>query len=206
MQSKQGKEVKRSSQRYSETSNVGCRCDQTFGPLRLPTRRDGTVVPEFTKFRASLLPDRFGVLPTELLLEIFSQLPAPSLLALSAASRGLRALITEPHFLNQVFKAAVLGGSAFWILPVRTIVGEEKRAEEIGMEWLANVRGVNSTVIEGWRSVFYSESFPYVTFVHACYESDSMRNRERFWKIVKQFDDIWRDYRVHGWQRDVFIH
>jgi hypothetical protein len=33
-----------------------------------------------------------------------------------------------------------------------------------------------------------------------------MRNRERLWDIVKQFDDLWRDYRLHIWQRDVFMH
>lgn len=119
--------------------NVGLALTSTFS---WPTPRDGTVVPKFTRFRASLLAERFGVLPTELLLEIFSRLPIPSLLALSAPSRSLRALITEPHFLNQVLKAAVLGGSAFWILPVRTIPGEEKRAEERGVEWLGTVRGV----------------------------------------------------------------
>jgi hypothetical protein len=150
------------------------------------------------------LRDPFGALPTELLLVILSQLPIPSLLALSAASRNLRALITEPGFLNQVVKAAVLTGSAFWILPVKTIAGEEERAQHTAMEWLATVSSESSTF--DVKSPFRSASFPYFAFVHACYESDSMRNRERLWNIVKQFDDLWRDYRLHGWQRGVFVH
>jgi hypothetical protein len=150
--------------------------------------------------------DHFGALPTELLLIILRQLRIPTLLALSAASRSLRALITEPTFLNHTIKAAVLGGSAFWILPIKTIAGEEERAQRIGMEWLAAVPSENSETVCTLESPFYSASFPYVAFVHACYESDSMRNRERLWNIVKQFDDLWRDYRLHGWQRDMFIH
>jgi hypothetical protein len=155
------------------------------------------------RFPTSHLSYPFSALPTELLLDIFRQLPIHTLLTLSSASRSLRTLITEPAFLNQILKAAVLAGSAFWILPVTTIAGEEKRAWSVAMEWLATVSSNNDVSVT--ESPFHSSLFPYFAFVHACYGSDSMRNRERLWNVVKQFDVLWRDYRLHGWQRDVFI-
>ena len=160
--------------------------------------------PKFTRFPTSPLRDPFNALPTELLLIILSQLPIPALFTLSATSRNLRTLITEPAFLNQVIKGSVLEGSGFWILPVTTVAGEEDRARCTGMEWFATVSADNSALVV--ESPFHSALFPYFSFVHACYESDSMRNRERLWKIVKQFDDLWRDYRLHGWQQDLSIH
>ena len=150
------------------------------------------------RFPPSLLCDPFSTLPTELLFIILSQLPMPALLALSATSRILRAHITEPAFLNQAIKGSVLEGSAFWILPVSTLAGEEERARRTGMEWLATVSADNSSLVA--KSPFHSASFPYFSFVHACYESDSMRNRQRLWNIVKQFDALWQDYRLHGWK------
>lgn len=51
----------------------------------------------------------------------------------------------------------------------------------------------------------WEHSFPTVAFVRACYESDSMRSRQRRWYIIKQFDVLWSNYRQHGWERDVFV-
>lgn len=150
------------------------------------------------------LSDRFLQLPTEIRLEILRELPIRDLLALSSASRSLRASITEPAFLNQVIKEAVLRGSEFWILPVAAIPGEVERAWEVANQWLVMASSNRAREVQPTKSPFNSPSFPFVAFVHACYGSDSMRNRQRFWNIVKQFDGIWRDYRLNGWQRDVF--
>ena len=155
------------------------------------------------RFPTSPLSDPLSALPTELLFDILRQLPIRALLALSSVSRNLRALLTEPAFLNQTIKIAVLSGSEFWMLPVTTIAGEEERALHVAMEWLTTVSSDPDVLTTG--SPFHSSAFPYLAFVHACYESDSMRNRQRLWNIVKQFDGLWRDYRLHGWQRDVFI-
>jgi hypothetical protein len=149
------------------------------------------------------LHNPFSAFPIELLILIFSQLSIHQLLTLSAASQSLRMLITEPDFLNEMFRAAVLSGSLFWILPVATLPGEENRAHRAAMEWLAVVPSAHDSLLA--ESPFHDESFPYVAFVHACYESENMQNRERLWKIVKQFDGFWRDYRLHGWQRDIFV-
>jgi hypothetical protein len=104
-----------------------------------------------------------------------------------------------------MFKTAVLSGSLFWILPVATLPGEENRARRIAMEWpgLAMVSSAQDALVV--ELPFHAALFPYVAFVHACYKSENMQNRERLWKIVKQFDGLWRDYRLHGWQRDIFI-
>ena len=157
------------------------------------------------QFPTSPLRNPFSTLPVELLFDILQQLPIRALLALSSVSRSLRALLTEPAFLNQTIKAAVLSGSEFWILPVITIAGEEERAKHVAMEWLATASSSDHDVPTSTESPFHSSAFPYLAFVHACYESDSMRNRQRLWNIVKQFDGLWRDYRLHGWQRDVFM-
>ena len=155
------------------------------------------------RFPTSPLRDPFNAFPAELLFDIFRQLPIRDLLALSSVSRNLRALLTEPAFLDQTIKVAVLWGSEFWMLPVTTIAGEEERALHVAMEWL-NTASSDRDVLTT-DSPFHSSAFPYLAFVHACYKSDSMRNRQRLWNIVKQFDGLWRDYRLHGWQRDVFI-
>ena len=166
-----------------------------------PTASPG---PTFMAFTDSGSASPFTALPTELLILIFRELPIPALLSLSAVSRSLRALITEPTFLNQTFKAAVMGGSTFWILPVPAIADEEERARRTAMEWLSTTSSDCAAL--NVESPFHSPLFPYLSFIHACYESNSMRNRERLWNNVKQFDVLWRDYRLHGWQRDVFIH
>lgn len=165
-------------------------------PTVLPT-------PTFMQFPTSALSDPFSALPAELLFDILRQLPIRALLALSSVSRNLRAFLTEPAFLNQTIKVAVLSGSEFWMLPVTTIPGEVERALHVAMEWLATASSDRDVVTTD--SPFYSSAFPYLAFVHACYESDSMRNRQRLWNIVKHFDGVWKDYRLHGWQRDVFM-
>ncbi|KAF8801727.1 hypothetical protein BYT27DRAFT_7197720 [Phlegmacium glaucopus] len=156
--------------------------------------------PTFTQpSLTSGLSGRFLQLPTEIRLEILRELPIRNILALSSASRSLRASITEPAFLNQVIKEAMLRGSAFWILPVAAIPGEMERAWEVANQWLVMASSNRAREVQPRKSPFNSPSFPF-----ACYGSDSMRNRQRFWNIAKQFDGIWRDYRLNGWQRDIF--
>ena len=189
-----------------EISNVGCQCAQICKFLLFPCYINlsysswpsptASSTCTFTRFPTSRLSDPFSALPTELLLDILQQLPIRTLLSLSSASRNLRVLITESSFLNQTIKATVLGGSEFWILPVTTLPGEEERARQVAMNWFTTASSDHPLTTE---SPFHSPSFPYLAFVHACYESDSMRNRQRLWNIVKQFDGLWRDYRLHGW-------
>lgn len=43
-----------------------------------------------------------------------------------------------------------------------------------------------------------------LAFIRGCWDSDSMMNRKRLWGQVKQFQTLWVDYRLHGWERDRF--
>ncbi|KDR71488.1 hypothetical protein GALMADRAFT_253788 [Galerina marginata CBS 339.88] len=153
--------------------------------------------------------DPFMNLPTELVLDIFRHLPIHALLSLSSASRRLRGLITEPAFLNQAIKAAVLAGAEFWVLPVQRIPGEEERARCAARAWLAGVSPGHDAPIAliqpEMESPFRSSLFPHLAFMQACYGSDSMRNRRRLWDVVRQFEALWREYRLYGWERDVFV-
>ncbi|KAH7910964.1 hypothetical protein BJ138DRAFT_1179890 [Hygrophoropsis aurantiaca] len=53
-------------------------------------------------------------------------------------------------------------------------------------------------------SVFQSPDFPAFAFVHACYAWNPMRNRERIWGQAKQFEALWKDFRLKGWEVNRF--
>lgn len=78
-----------------------------------------------------------GTLPNELLLPILHEIPLPSLLALAATCRSLRALILEPSFLDRVLKEAIRWGSLHWLLPVDAVVHEKRRAYDALRLWFA---------------------------------------------------------------------
>lgn len=208
----QGWEVRGSYRPYMQISNVvmavntpryvSLSSSHTTLAFSWPSPAVSPTPSTFMRFPTSPLRDPFSALPAELLFDILRQLPIRTLLAFSSVSRSLHALLT---FLNQTIKAVVLSGSEFWILPVTTKAGEEERALHVAKEWLATASPDRDVLLTTPESPFHSSAFPYLAFVHACYESDSMRNRQRLWNIVKQFDSLWRDYRLHGWQRDVFI-
>lgn len=50
----------------------------------------------------------------------------------------------------------------------------------------------------------FDSTFPLFAFLRTCYTDDSMRSRRRRWMLIKQFDELWANYRAHGWQRDSF--
>ena len=101
---------------------------------------------------------------------------------------------------NQIIREILFIGSLRWILPVEHAHGEVERMDNVAKKWLS-VHGPFESTTKPLASPF----FPYYPFLRACYNSDSMMNRRRLWGIVKQFDPIWADYRLHGWQRDVFV-
>lgn len=65
--------------------------------------------------------------------------------------------------------------------------------------------GADDDVSEHHLLPLWEHSFPIAAFVRTCYESDSMRSRQRHWYIIKQFDVLWSNYRQHGWERDAFV-
>ena len=46
--------------------------------------------------------------------------------------------------------------------------------------------------------------FPRLSFVCACWDSDSMMNRKRLWGQVQRFEKLWKDYRTNGWRDPLF--
>ena len=134
--------------------------------------------PRFMGFPTSPLRDPFSApLLSNFYLTSFGSFQFVRFLHLSSVSRNLRELLTEPAFLNQTTKVAVLSGSEFWILLVTTIAGEEERALHVALEWLATAS---------------SNRDRHSHIMHACYESGSMGNRQRLWNIVKQFYGVWK--------------
>lgn len=52
--------------------------------------------------------------------------------------------------------------------------------------------------------LLFDPDFPILPFVRACYMSDHMKSRRRRWRIIKQFDGLWANYRREGWERNDF--
>jgi hypothetical protein len=176
--------------------------------------------PQFASYpldqNSSVTP--FDAFPTELLLEIHKALPLPSCVSLWSTCKSLRALIHDSVFIGRVLREAVVSGHLRWILPVETmpvervraggypywklpfkdVPTESDRADEAIRQWHKNpdVASALSTLL--------LPAFPLFHFVRACFQSDSMRNRERIWRNVKQFETLWRNYRTNGWEVDRF--
>jgi hypothetical protein len=116
-------------------------------------------------------------------------------------------MITDSSYLKQVIKRAIFEGSLRWVLPVSNFPGDEERALAAIAKWVPEGSIVFENSSKPTASKYLSSSvFPHVEFIRACFEDGSMLNRKRLWDNVKQFDGLWRDYRLHGWQCDRFRH
>jgi hypothetical protein len=119
-------------------------------------------------------------------------------------------MITESSTFNQIAREAVFNGTLRWLLPVNDTYGEIENATKVAQVWLSAYSDASNSVtpsessLRGITIPFASNSFPYWVFIPACYKSHSMMNRKRLWGIVKQFDILWKDYRLNGWERDHF--
>ncbi|KAI0338961.1 hypothetical protein BDW22DRAFT_1362297 [Trametopsis cervina] len=174
-----------------------------------------------------------GNLPNELLLPILHDLPIFDLLSLASTCRALRQLILDPPLLNRILQESILRGSCQWILPVHGLLDEDERAFKAMRLWLPeNVRPEDipdeiededeefdeeedeentkqkerpERVIPPVKPLILDPNFPTLSFVRACWESDSMMNRKRLWGQVKQFEELWQSYRLNGWEVDRFF-
>ncbi|KAH7924865.1 hypothetical protein BV22DRAFT_1012355 [Leucogyrophana mollusca] len=184
-----------------------------------PDSGAGSELPDFTHYHLGMDSKDvlFDNMSADVLLTIARDLPLPSYFALSATCKSLRRRLTGPVFLDCVLKKMMALGPLRWIMPIGTIAGETDRAFSIAKEWLkpaisddqGSDTGSNSTVAKddyAERHLFHSTDFPALAFLHACFASDSMRNRQRLWGIAKQFEVLWRDFRLHGWEVDRFRH
>ncbi|KDQ19418.1 hypothetical protein BOTBODRAFT_439102 [Botryobasidium botryosum FD-172 SS1] len=146
----------------------------------------------------------FHTLPTELCLRIFHFVPISSLLSLASSCRSLRALLGQPGYLDRVVREAIIepDGQLRWILPVASM-GERQSVESAAWAWLPEDTERNDDDLRRPVDPFLSPNFPHLAFLRACYESESMMNRRRYWDIAKQFEALWADYRIRGREREV---
>src|ERR1700683_3150063 len=158
-----------------------------------------------TVYPSTCVSGAFHPLPTEIMQHILQNVPLQSILALSSASRSLQNLPPDPPYLKQVLKQAIIGGSLRWILPVETLPGEVQSALNAFSTWSDKsspvvLEGIASCKLESILQLLALPSFPHFQFTRACFDSDSMMNRKRLWGIVKQYDGLWRDYRLRGYE------
>ncbi|KAJ7166302.1 hypothetical protein C8R43DRAFT_945884 [Mycena crocata] len=145
-------------------------------------------------------------LPPEILLEILRRLALPALLSLLLLSRGISTLIAP--LLDETLWHHVHDPDAVfrWVLPVAAVEGEVERAERVarGWWWSANPRRelrpntkggyITEGSVEAEKgpvSALSSKDFPFSQFLPACLESDSMRNRQRLWRVAQQYGALW---------------
>jgi hypothetical protein len=83
---------------------------------------------------------------------------------------------------------------------VVSVQGEQEAAFRAYQAWLPEEAREEANA----DNLFSHDSFPFVSFLQAVFDSDSMRNRKRWWLIVKQYEVIWKAYRTSGWERDLF--
>lgn len=150
------------------------------------------------------------------------QLPLGSLLALASTCRFLHALILEPAFLDLILRESIANGALRWLLPVEAVANDGMRAYSAVRLWFPDDHrpeplamgsaadkdecGSNEPqiIIPAVKPLFASPHFPRLAFVRECWNSDSMMSRKRLWGQAKQYDNLWRDYRTHGWRVNRF--
>ncbi|KAH7928587.1 hypothetical protein BV22DRAFT_1058536 [Leucogyrophana mollusca] len=142
----------------------------------------------------------FARLSSEELLMICCQCTVSSYLALAATSKSFHMRLTAPEFLDLTMKEMIARGSLRWIMPVESMPGEVERAVDAAKAWLS----FDSEPDVGDTSVFSASAFPAFKFVYACFQSDSMRNRQRIWGQAKQYELLWKDFRSKGWEVNRF--
>jgi hypothetical protein len=127
-------------------------------------------------------------LPSELLVQVLLEVDLPSLSRLMRASRSAYRLIHT--IMDTISLEHIQHGDLRWIVPVNTVPGETCRALESIRTWNPDFAG---STIEEWLQ--YTD-FPWFAFVKLCLsvDMDSMRNRERLWRICEQirpwFDEV----------------
>ncbi|EIW78300.1 hypothetical protein CONPUDRAFT_138635 [Coniophora puteana RWD-64-598 SS2] len=144
-------------------------------------------------------------IPKELLDMIAGRLTFRAYFALSATCKPFRRRMCDPNVLDHVAREMLLHGPLQWILPVSAVKGSAQAARAAAEMWIGFARsGSGSASQSSAAAPFYDGDFPAFAFVDACFRSDSMRNRRRIYGQVKQFEALWREFRVKGWAVDRF--
>ena len=170
-------------------------------------------------------------LPVELFPHILQYLELKEMFAVALACKGLYSRVMERSTLTWSIRRAMTNpdGALRWMYPVRSWWREWDMAYEAMLTWVSAARSVHETTaidVEGSDGVvgtqaaqpsvdrdatqpkrlpLFDHDFPLLPFLRVYYWSDAMRSRRRRWRIIKQFDTLWTDYRRDGWERDVFV-
>ncbi|PPQ96046.1 hypothetical protein CVT26_004679 [Gymnopilus dilepis] len=169
--------------------------------------------PSFSRFPMTTNPaEALKPFPSSVLLNISQFLDSlASYFSLARTSKQLYNTLTDSTFLNQVVKgmAASPSGCLFWLRPVAAMRGEESKAYEALSTYLPPAESkagdeLGTAEKLGPVSPWDHKHFPWHEFVRRCFQSDFMRNRRRLWRQVEQFEEVWRDYRMNGWEVDRF--
>ncbi|PVF98442.1 hypothetical protein CPB86DRAFT_361019 [Serendipita vermifera] len=136
-------------------------------------------------------------LPTEVIIEIFSNLSFYRILSLTSSCRYLYYNFGNPSFLSVLLRRFLClpYSQAYWFLPVPAVKGEVDKFSKACQESMPGVSLPNSQDV----SIVFDPDFPLWEFFRANYTSDSMRNRRRLWRICRRFRRWWRHYRGGKW-------
>jgi hypothetical protein len=139
-------------------------------------------------------------LPTEIVLEILSDLSIEEVLSFNSSCRSFYHRYGNPSFLSHLLRAWLRQplSDVYWFLPVATVKGEVDKFREVCEESRPSNAKVTDLESEG-ASMAFKTDFPLLEFFRANHSTDSMRNRRRLWRISQQFREIWHDYRTSGY-------
>jgi hypothetical protein len=161
--------------------------------------------------RASQTPFSLGCLSglaIEILCQIFLHLPnVATYLSLKLVCKGMHDLVTDTKFAYPVLREIIGPDTTremFWIYPLENQPREMDNFINCLNSWLS--LKCPSTKKESFtaRDILSHRDFPLIQFIHSLYTSDYSRNRRRLWESVKQFKEVWVDYRVNGWEVNRF--
>ncbi|KAK6978179.1 F-box domain-containing protein [Favolaschia claudopus] len=131
----------------------------------------------------------FHTLPPEIVLQIIPLLDLHDLISVQLVSHSVRAIISP--LLDTTLWHHVHFGSLRWILPIHEVEGEVERANLAATKWSSSTLP-SSFENHALEPVFNSKGFPFLSFIRECLQnSDSMRNRQRLWRISQQFRLLW---------------
>lgn len=120
---------------------------------------------------------RIEKLPVEILVQILSHVPLPSLLRFLFTSHHLRSKLLLFKSDRDQLARVWMESSAPWYLPVLNGDGEVVLINE-GDHDVADRRGANGNYVVGWA------------YLKRCLDSPSMKNRKRIWGIAQQLEKM----------------
>lgn len=136
-------------------------------------------------------------LPSEIALEILSDLTLSELLSFTSVCRCFHHRFGDSDFLSLWLRSQLHRplNSTHWFMPVATVNGEVDKFYAACNE--SKSPGASATISKSAEnSVVFSAGFPLFEFFRTNFGTDSMKNRRRLWRISQQFRAEWYRYRT----------